>query len=315
MGNLERIFKCVFILATLVLSLLSCSSSDDAEKIWVTNLAAVKVDGKPYQSINENVWGNENCRNIYAGVYFHSKDNIQFRLKFELLKNGALRRVWYDEILLSNTSPLVTQIFLTPNFNPVSTFTIENFVYDEAENFVSFEFSGTVFLENHIATVREISGTYTNKELKRIACEVGNHSIVYNDETFKFNSVHYIASKFTNALPQTHRYISNNGFMIDMKMEDDFWNLPLTTYPIDENTTNRIEVFHYIGPLIADQVPFILPSEWQLYTTKGSFTIEGKTHENGYKRISGKIDMEILLGPEVLYTIKGIEYSAASFEN
>jgi hypothetical protein len=316
MENLRKISRSIILLAMVLLSFASCNSSDDAEEIVVANLAKVTIDGTSYQSINERVVGNENCNSVYVGALYYDENNIRFYLRFEFLKNGELKRVWYEESLLPSSILDSGQIFLTPNFNAVSTFAIENFVYREFDNYISFDFEGKVFLENDENKVREISGTIESKSLIQVYCATTEYSMVLNDASFKFNSLYYSGTKFPDTSEQIHRYISNNGWIAEMKIEEDFWNLGSDEFTFDENSDNRVEMSHYIGPILANQIPLVNPDQWQIYQTRGSFKIEGRTViDNLYKEVYGTISMEVLLNDVVVYKVQGMKFTAPSLED
>lgn len=315
MTNLKNISTYPLILLLTLMTIISCNSDEAVNEVPVTKSSTVIINGTSFQTVNESIGGNTNCNSIYVSTSFQGVDDIRFNLRFEFLKNGELKRVWYDEILLSPGSSNVAQIFLTPNFNPISTFSIENFVYNESENSVAFDFEGTVFLENNVNTFREISGRLENTDLEITDCNNINYSMDFTGDAFQFHTVNYLAIKYSTD-EQQHRYLSNNGFMMEIKTDNDLWDFENTTYTFDENSANRINIFRYSGPLAADQIQSVLTENWQLYSSRGTFTVDEKViSQNGFKIVSGKINIEILLDDEVLYTVSDIQYTATSFSN
>ncbi len=313
MTNLKNFLANIIVIATTLIAIMSCNSDQEVYNVPITKSSTVMMDGRSFQTINENIGGNENCNSIYVSTSFRVDNDIRFNLRFELLKNGQLKKMWYDEISLAPGSSNIAKIFLTPNFNPTSTFSIDNFVYDAANNSVSFDFAGTVFLENNVETVKEISGRIENNDLTKTDCNAVNYSIASTNDAFQFHTINYLATKYSSG-EQQHRYFSNNGFMMEIKVEDDLWNFENGTYTFEENATNKVAISQYIGPLMADQIQIISPENWQLYTTRGTFTIDEKVNMDGNKIISGKMNLEVLQNDEVLYTIPDIEYAASSFQ-
>lgn len=309
--------KYKFLIGLLIFSLFLSCEKDDNPIVYteIANSLDVSIDGTLYQVINENIGGNENCSKLFISTYYYEKDKIQFRLKFEIKKNGELCSVWYDEYDKTLVSPQQLKIFLTPNFNPLSTFSIENFEYNPLDNNVKFDFSGTVFLENQNNITRELSGSIDIKSFHSVNCSVMNSEIDYFSEELKLNSYHSYRTKYANQT-QLHRYFINNGHRIDINIEQDFWDFPIgTNFDFEETSVqNNVTFYKYIGDLIANQNPTLNPNEWKNYDTRGNFIIEDKIYENGYKKIIGKINMEVLDTDNIIYTISNLKFSTGSFE-
>ncbi len=301
----------------LFIILFSCEKDDNSAPIEIINSLDVSVNGTSYKLINENIGGNENCDALYISTFYYEKDKIQFRLKFDIKKNGELKQVWYDEYDRSPNapSPQLLKIFLTPNFNPLSTFSIENFEYNPLNNNIKFDFSGTVFLENQNHISRELSGSIGIKSFNSVNCSVVNTGIEYFSENINLNSYHNYRTKYNNQT-QLHRYFSNNGYRLEINIEQDFWNFPVgTAFEFEETSVqNKVSFYKYIGNLTANQNPTLNLNEWKNYDTRGNFIIEEKIYENGHKKIVGKINMEVLENNETNYTISGLKFSTGSFE-
>lgn len=297
----------------VILLFMSCENNNPIE-LEVVNLLDVTVDGVTYKVFNEYVGGNENCNSLYISTYYYEKDKIQFRLKFDIKKNGELKSIWYEEYdLTSNVSLL--KIFLTPNFNPLSTFNIDNFEYNSLNNNIKFDFSGIVFLENQTHISRELLGSVDIKSFKSISCSIANTEIEYFSEDINLNSYHNYITEYSDQT-QLHRYFSNNGYMLDINIEQSFWNFPVgTSFGFEETSTqNKISIYQYVGSLVANQSPAYNPQEWKRYDTRGNFIIDEKTYENGYKKIVGKVNMEVIENNEIIYIISGLKFSTGNFE-
>ena len=300
--------KILFLLSLVLI--ISCSKSKD--EVTVDNSILLNIDNVPYKIINEDVGGNENCNFVYVSSGFKVNDRIKFYLNFSFLKNGELSRITYDE--LDVNQGVGSKVFLTPNFNPVSAIVIKNYVYEPNENYISFEFEGTVYEENKVSNIRHISGKVEVKNLKRISCGVQISKIEFENSELKFYNTYYI--RFSNSLSsdQTHTYLSNNGFKLKLKSSDDFWNLPLSTISFNEmSSNNKVEFEQCIGPLVADQLLIYNNIvDWKVFQTRGNFTIEQKVIENGGKTIKGKINIEVLFQGNLIYTINNMNYSTGS---
>jgi hypothetical protein len=301
--------KKILFLLSLVL-IISCSKSKD--EVTVDNSILLNIDNVPYKIINENVGGNENCNYVYVSSGFKVNDRIKFYLNFTFLKNGELSRIRYDELDVNQGG--VSKIFFTPDFNPVSAIVIKNYVYEPNENYISFEFEGTVYEENKVSNIRHISGKVEVKNLKRISCGVQLSKIEFENSELKFYTTNYIRSSNSLSSDQTHTYLSNNGFKLKLKSSDDFWNLPLSTISFNEmSSNNKIEFEQYIGQLVAGQLlNYNNIVDWKVFETRGNFTIEQKVIENGGKTIKGKINIEVLFQGNLIYTINNMNYSTGS---
>ena len=55
-------------------------------------------------------------------------------------------------------TPQFKQFYLTPNFNPLKTFKISNFYYDETSRNINFDFEGTLFFEDDINITKTVKG-------------------------------------------------------------------------------------------------------------------------------------------------------------
>lgn len=305
----------ILLLLSLVL-IISCSKEEIiTPDVIIENSILVNIDNVPYKIINENVGGNENCNSIYVSSGFRINNRTKFYLNFGFLKNGKLKDIRYDEFDV-NQSVSVVKGFFSPQFNPVSKIEIKNYIYKPNENYISFEFEGTVYEENRVSNNRYISGKVEVKNLKKVSCGTQISKIEFENNELKFYSINYVRSKNSLSTNQTHTYLSNNGYKLNLKSNDDFWNLPLSTISFNEMSfNNKIEFEQYIGPLVAGQSLVLNIVDWKVYETRGNLTIEQKVIENGIKTIKGKINIEVLFQGNLIYTINNMDYSTGSFIN
>lgn len=298
--------KILFLLSLVLI--VSCSK----EEVTVSNSILLNIDNAPYKIINENISGNENCNYVYISSGLKINNRTKFYLNFEFLKNGELKSIRYDEFDMNQSS--AAKIFLTPAFNPVSSIVIKNYIYEPNENYISFEFEGTVYEENKVSNIRHISGKVEVKNLNSISCGTQIPKIEFENSGLKFYTTNYVRLSNSLSTNQTHTYFSNNGFKINLKSNDDFWNLPLSTINFNEmSSNNKVEFQQYIGPIVAGQ--FVASNnivDWKVYETRGILTIDQKVIENGAKTIKGKINVEVLFQGNLVYTINNMNYSTGS---
>lgn len=304
------------LLVLIITILYGCSNNEDSvQGVLNTNSIDVKVENTSYKINKEDVGGNENCNSIFISSSYKINNNIKFLLNFSLLKNGELSDVRFDEFDITSGGS-VAKNFFTPEFNPIATMEIKNFIYNPNENYVYFEFEGTVHEENNVVNKRQLSGTVEVKNLKKVNCTAENYKIEYLNNEMKFNTIDYFRLKNSLSTNQTHTYFSNNGFKLNIKSVDDFWNLPLSTINFNEiASNNKVEFLQYIGPLVSSQAVILNPQDWKIFETRGNFTIEEKIIENGFKTIKGTINMEVLYQGNLIYTINNMNYSTGSLNN
>ncbi|HLS29481.1 MAG TPA: hypothetical protein VK021_01350 [Flavobacteriaceae bacterium] len=301
----------IFFIASF-LWLTGCSTDDTALEPQVENKLEINIDQSEYISINEEVYGNENCEKLYVNANYYDQNEINFSIYFTISKDGNLLRVRYDEKPQSGSE--ITKNFLTPNFNPLSTFNISNFHYNSTTGEVKFNFSGKVFYDNDNEIARNISGKYRVNTLINTECSVPNTGLYYDSEDLKLVSYSIDITKHINHT-QTHKFFSNNGFAIYLHVAQDLWFYPLGEITINENnSTDSVAFKQAIGPIIADQVQNINDQEWKDYETSGKIIIENKYIEKNKKMISGKLNLLIKDNGQEVYSLNGIEFKTLSLE-
>jgi hypothetical protein len=282
-------------------------SCDREELIVIENQFDINIDGTEYQSINENVYGNENCNTLYVNANYFFEDT-RFSILFDVSKEGDLIKVWYKEYDKQINS------FLLPNFDLLSTFTISDFYYDSITEEVKFNFEGTLYFEDNNTISRNISGKISIKELNTTDCRAVERSLYYDSDNFDLFVFAYKNTEFENQT-QLHRFFLNNGFRIYLNLSDDLWFYPLGEINFDENSqTDKVEFAKYTGTLVADQIQRINEEDWKNFETSGQLIIEEKYTEKGDKMIRGKINLVVKDNGETLYTLNGIDFKTNSFE-
>ena len=215
-----HIKKNLFIAVTLLL-IASCSSNEDAV-INEVSRANLTVDNN-FANVPENgINGNSNCNLIYLELSGNATNNIKgYKLNFQISKSGDLERVKYYEY----NNPLGTiTLFLTPNFNILSKFKIENFKYDETAGRLEFDFAGTVFQDENINNNRKIAGKVKVLNFKTTECSIGRSFLTHSSNELDLHSFTTVLTKFNFNTNQIHRFYLNNGYKIYMKFSSDLWN-------------------------------------------------------------------------------------------
>ena len=90
------------------------------------------------------------------------------------------------------------------------------------------------------------------------------------------------------------------------------FKIPLGTYSFSNNsTTEKIEFRKYVGLPKSFSTSIIIPSDWILYETQGSFTIVEKTIINGFQVVKIKLNFTASQNGIVEYTINNADFITA----
>lgn len=291
---------------------ISCNEDDLNKELIIESSMSVSVDEVSYTLINENIGGNENCDRLLVSSYFYDENSIYFRLNIRVSTSGDLLHVWYDERDYTSNTPNLIKVFLTPNFNPLRSFSIANFEYDDFSGYLAFDFSGTLFQENFNSVERELVGSVEINQHKTINCEISNRNIRYYSSDLNLFGFFHSGTQFSDN-SQLHRFFTNNGFIVELNLAQDLWQTPLGELPFNESSvTNNIHLFEQQGEIIASQTRITSQHEWKQYSTSGTIIIEDKMVENNERVIVGRVNMTASDNGEVIYEIQDLEYRTAS---
>lgn len=294
------------IITTLILMfsiLVSCSSDNEVN---IENQLTINVDGIDYESINEKIYGNENCDVLFLTASYDDKE-IDFTIEFEISKEGQIRSFSYREFNPEQSSSFF-QMYLLPNFNPTSAFNISDFYYNEVEGQVKFNFNGTVYYEHDNSIERDLSGEISINSLKSVECSVAKTGLYYNSEEISLYSYYNNLIEDSNG-NQTHRFFSNNGFAVYLYASSNLWDYPLGEIVFNENdVTDKVEFKQFIEPIKADQTQNFDLQQWKNFDTSGEIIIEDKYTENDQQVIKGKLNLLIKDNGNEVYILNNIEF-------
>lgn len=302
----------VFLFSLILLTCLGCNKEDDTPEpeVVIENELIINVDRAQYRSINENVGGNENCGTLFISTFFYKKDEIKIRLRFTISNDGHLEEVSYDETKQN------TKRFLSPNFNPISTFNISDFYYEHTTGKLSFKYDGTLFYQWDNNLTKTISGEVNIKSFHTIECSSAERGLFYSGGDINLHNYFSRASKYTNNT-QIHWFHCNNGYLFLMYLKNDLWD-----YPIDESINfdedklwDKVEIWRTVGPVVADQNHSPNNQEWDILQTKGIISLKEKYIVNGKKMIKGNIDITAIKDNAIVHDLKDIEFITVSFKD
>jgi len=315
MKNIRFLFLYIFISTLLV----SCQD-DDGDDVPTQEFAEtlnVRVDGLDFNiGVNQDnylISGNTNCNKIFIYTILKNEEKY-YKLNFELLKNGELKKV---ECWEAPESLGAFKLYLTPDFKPASSVEITNFSYDPATNDIRFGFEGTLYLENEVNTsnTKEISGSIELDSFRSIDCSL-THSqrIEYNSSSFQFNTIYARKTEYAGTLTE-YQFISNNGYILNLISENNLWEMPIGTYNFDTTPSiNKISLKKYKGSLIATQLMLFEEEDWELLDVSGYFTIDTKEAVGIQRKTSGRIHINVSLNNQSLFNITDMEYHITSSE-
>jgi hypothetical protein len=295
------------------------SCNDDQEAPATDRLFTIQIGDNNYKVINKSVGAIKDCERLSIGFIYDQPDGW-FSINFNILKNGALDKA---SLVLYPAEGGVADIFDTADFNPIALMKITNFKYDEATNYVHFEYSGEVILiqgprnSNKDLPRKFIQGVVTITNLDNYKCNTFLPTAQFETPTVTFigtraNATH---DPSLNSNPYIHRFYSNNGYRMFFNLKDDFWNFEKgKTYKFDQNTIeNKIDFQHYTGRFRATQTFDYEDSDWKKFETAGSFTILAHIIINGHKVSKGEMNLQVYDNGVLIHNIVNGKFEGRSF--
>jgi hypothetical protein len=302
-----------FLLLLAFISLLSCESDDSINVPEVKNVMDITVDGVSYRGINESVGGNENCDVLFISSWFSILNKLDGKISIDISKDGKLIGIVYNEFNFAPSAVQFQQTYWPPNGNPTATFEVSDFSYNPETGALQLSFAGTLFLESNNDTTRTIAGTIKIESFQTIECGASLTGLNYESDNFDLFSNTGFFRKFSDQT-QWHRYVSNNGYRVEMLLSDDLWNYDLGEIPFDEeDALDRVNLKRLTGLVVANPSSTI-PEELKTFETSGIIVIENKYMDRNIKMISGKIFMTAKDNGQLVHTLNGITFTARSFE-
>ena len=229
---------------------------------------------------------------------------------FNLTKQGELKSIYF-----ADKSGEFRKDYYSADFIPSSTITISEFEFVENTK-LKFKFNGQLFKKKYNLNQQnetiEIEGNVEIKKFSENICNTFVNFITLNNN-IKFSNITRINDN--NLTSSSIRYEGNslNGYNINIKnLNQNLPDLPLGTYSFSNNsTTEKVEFRKYVGLPKSFSTSIIIPSDWILYETQGSFTIVEKTLINGFKVVKIKLNFTASHNGIVEYTINNADFITA----
>lgn len=296
---------------------IACSKEDNIDKV-VEQSIDLQIENEKFKIVNESFVVNESCNAIFVSlIYDKGKNEPHFILELSITKKGALRKISYTRFGES------TKPFDTADFNLKGLLTVNNFVFDEATKYLSFDFAGELIeVETNIPSLDEpqkrkkIIGKIRANNVISMTCTsfISDLSFETEDLTFFTN---YHTGSYDSGLklnPYQFFLFSDNGYRTIIKSKKDLWNVDKGTYTFDQNTLeNRIDLEQYIGIFRATQLLWIRPQDWKKFQTSGSYTIKEHVIINGQKVTKGEFNLQVYDNGLLLHNINNGTFEVTGF--
>ncbi|WP_405266111.1 hypothetical protein [Cellulophaga sp. Ld12] len=291
--------KTLLIILSIV-SLVACDN-DSSEKENATTDLEIFVDGTFYKNTSFQSGANENCGFINLNMYSLGADDFIFDMQMTFLKNGELLKLYLTQITEDGT-----RVSFHPPYLNESAIRIENFVYDEAKEIVSFDFGGKLYNPLDNTLIKTISGTLKYPNLGSDECVPQFvPQITYDTDEFKF-----IANRVMQNMPTASSYsfdfLSTSESRITINLDENVWDLPLKAYSFDQSSTaNYVQFATYSNSIATTNQE----ERWFSYDTEGEIVIEEKVIEGGRDKLRGTITMKIFNNTSLEYTIERMDFN------
>jgi hypothetical protein len=227
-----------------------------------------------------------------------------------LTKDGTLKSVYYVD-----KSGHSRQDYYSPDFIPSSTITISEFEFIDNTK-LKFKFSGQVFKKKHSLLVTNetmtIEGTVEIKKFIDSQCNTFVNYMTLNND-IKLSNISRINQNDQQNSIVSYEGTSLNGYNIVLKnLKQSLIEMPLGTYSFSNNSINeKIEFRKYIGIPKSFSTTILIPTDWTLYETQGSFTITEKTTINGFQVVKLKLNFVAKQNGTVEYIFNNSDFITA----
>ena len=304
------------ILILLVIALnLGCSNDsiieDNSELIQNPNKIDLKVNGLNTTENIVEISSFFSCDRDLNVTVTSKKNNVtEDLIVMNLTKDGELKSVYF-----ADKSGNSRQDYYSPDFIPSSTITISEFEFIDNIK-LKFKFSGQVFKKKY--NFLEPNETITidgNVEIKKFINNQCNSFVNYMtlNNDIKLSNITRINQNNQPNLIVRYEGTSLNGYNIILKnLNQNLMEMSLGTYSFSNNSiTEKIEFRKYIGIPKSFSTTTLIPTDWTLYETEGSFTITEKTTINGFQVVKVKLNFTASQNGNVLYNITNADFITA----
>lgn len=306
--------KKILILLIIVLNI-SCSddsiNDENNSVIENPNKITLKINGVNTTENISDISSYFSCDRDLNVTVTSKKNNVtEDLIVLNLTKNGELKSLYF-----ADKSGNFRQDYYSPDFIPSSTITISEFEFSE-NSILKFKFSGQVFKKKYNFLEPNESITIEgNVEIKKFIENECNTFVNYMtlDNDIKLSNIRRINENNQQNLIVRYEGTSLNGYNIELKnLNQNLMEMPLGTYSFSNNSiTEKIEFRKYIGIPKSFSTTILIPTDWTLYETQGSFTITEKTTINGFQVVKLKLNFTASQNGTVEYTFTNSDFVTA----
>lgn len=295
----------------LVFTIISCSSETATEDVTIieetANEITFQINGE--KSVDDIVQVNAfySCGSDVSVSVTSKKDHITSDLiNFDLTKEGELKSIFFTD-----KSKNFKQYYKSPDFIPASTITISEFEFIEDVQ-LSFKYKGQLFKQTHNLRdpneTIDIEGTVDIKLFSKSICNVFGNFLKLNNQ-IRFENI----SKINDGTTIRYEANSLNGYHIKIQnFSQNIPDMPLGTYSFTNSSeSEKIAFRKYIGVPKFFSTHILLPDDWEVYDTEGSFTIVEKTRVNGFEIVRLKLNFMARLNGTVVYQFIDADFETA----
>ena len=305
--------KIIVLFIGLLISSCSNDNSIEENNQVLENLNNVELKINGVNSVDNIVDVNSyySC-DTDLNVTVTSKNNnvTEDLIVFNLTKQGELKSIYF-----ADKSGEFRKDYYSADFIPSSTITISEFEFIENTK-LKFKFNGQLFKKkNSLTQQNETIQIDGNVEIEKFTENICTTFVNFINLNTNINFSNIIRINDNNLPSSSIRYEGNslNGYNINIKnLNQNLPDLPLGTYSFSNNsTTEKIEFRKYVGLPKSFSTSIIIPSDWILYETQGSFTIVEKTIINGFQVVKIKLNFTASQNGIVEYTINNADFITA----
>ncbi|MGJ1268966.1 hypothetical protein ACR78F_10830 [Sphingobacterium spiritivorum] len=303
------------IIIVIIALLSSCSKgnlSEESTKV-VKNLNSIELKINDINSIDHivDVSSYYSCATDLSVKVTSKKNNVtEDLIVFNLTKHGELKSVYF-----ADKSGEFRKDYYSPDFVPSSTITISEFEFIENTK-LKFKFNGQLFKKKYDLTQQnemvQLEGVVEINKFSKNICNTFVNYITLNNN-IKFSNITRINENNLTSSGIRYEGYSLNGYNISIKnLDHNLPDLPTGTYSFSNNSvTEKIEFRKYIGLPKSFSTTYIIPSDWILYETQGSFTIVEKSIMNGFQVVKVKLNFTASINGIIEYTFNDVDFITA----
>lgn len=170
--------------------------------------------------------------------------------------------------------------YRTADFNPLETFSIKNYKFDEIAKTVSFEYEGKMYETSETVNTSAKSITVKGKIDTKISfVDKGPFTPLayanFTSENYSFTTIRAFTLQNNNVMTVYMNYFTNTGERLQLAVNQSFFaSIFPVTYTFDlDDTVNNLTYMKFIGSPRGTGQDVLRPEDWKTFPTKGKLTL------------------------------------------